>query len=227
MKKVWRKLGLRSFTLIELLVVIAIIGILAGMILPAIALARERARRARCQSNISSIGKSMAIYSMDHNENYPTHFYAVNSTTDKGMTDYAGVPRLYVCPSDSRAAAKDMTATEFTVTNCSYILFYRGSGDSPSSVHVMDKNGRLPGVAGKGEVQAGAANFGGNHGGDGTANAKGGANLLFVDGSVMFVKSEEWVLSTSENFSSNFIGTTAITYQENGGGTAIGEASTR
>ena len=67
----------RGFTLIELLVVIAIIAILAAILFPVFARARENARRAACQSNLKQIGLGMMQYPQDYDERLPM---AINHT---------------------------------------------------------------------------------------------------------------------------------------------------
>ena len=61
----------RAFTLIELLVVIAIISILAAMLFPVFAKAREKARQATCQSNLKQMGLAFEQYTQDYDGAYP------------------------------------------------------------------------------------------------------------------------------------------------------------
>src|SRR3990172_12734890 len=65
----------QGFTLIELLVVIAIIAILAAILFPVFARARENARKSSCQSNHKQIGVAVMMYSQDYDETMPIYNY--------------------------------------------------------------------------------------------------------------------------------------------------------
>jgi prepilin-type N-terminal cleavage/methylation domain-containing protein/prepilin-type processing-associated H-X9-DG protein len=103
-----------GFTLIELLVVIAIIAILAAILFPVFARARENARRASCQSNLKQIGLGVMQYTQDYDEKYPLNTYTCPATPCQGVLDpsapynilwfhvlepYVKSVQLYNCPS--------------------------------------------------------------------------------------------------------------------------------
>ncbi|HTS18985.1 MAG TPA: type II secretion system protein [Verrucomicrobiae bacterium] len=75
-----RPLAVVAFTLVELLVVVAIIGILAGLLLPTLSRARERARVARVHAELYGIGLALEMYSADHANKLPP--VRVNCNTD-------------------------------------------------------------------------------------------------------------------------------------------------
>jgi prepilin-type N-terminal cleavage/methylation domain-containing protein len=72
--RIWRWVPrfLRGFTLIELLVVIAIIAILAAILFPVFAQARDKARQATCLSNLKQVGLGLAMYNQDYDEKMPS-----------------------------------------------------------------------------------------------------------------------------------------------------------
>ena len=93
----------QGFTLIELLVVISIIAILAGMLLPAINMVREGARKANCGNNQRQIVLAMVVYSNDNDQSWPV----LLSTANNGPAAYGAVS------AGASAAAVTMNTFEF------------------------------------------------------------------------------------------------------------------
>jgi prepilin-type N-terminal cleavage/methylation domain len=102
-----------AFTLIELLVVIAIIAILAAILFPVFAQAREKARQSGCLSNQKQIGLALLQYLQDADETYPRAWYGAGNGPSNNVDRYkwhdALMPyvkneQVYTCPSDDENA---------------------------------------------------------------------------------------------------------------------------
>jgi prepilin-type N-terminal cleavage/methylation domain-containing protein/prepilin-type processing-associated H-X9-DG protein len=87
-----------AFTLIELLVVIAIIAILASMLLPALARAKESGSRIKCNNNLRQLETSLKLYADDNEGFYPPRTNAYRWPTL--LVDYYRTTNLLVCPTD-------------------------------------------------------------------------------------------------------------------------------
>lgn len=107
----------RGFTLIELLVVIAIIAILAAILFPVFARAREAARGASCRSNLKQIGLAMNMYKQDYDETMPFQvngsLWSFHPTDPANQTywgyfyqPYAKNQQIWACPSAKEASVK-------------------------------------------------------------------------------------------------------------------------
>lgn len=140
----WRRRP--GFTLIELLVVIALIAILAGLLLPALARAKEKARRVACLSNLKQTSLSMHLFVVDHGR-YPWRVPIGEGGSRtrsrvwrhfRVMQDSEVTPKILACPSDVRIPAETFTTARDT--NISYFIGVDNKEDRPGAILVGDHN---------------------------------------------------------------------------------------
>ena len=113
-----------GFTLIELLVVIAIIAILAAILFPVFARARENARKATCQSNLKQLGMAAMQYAQDYDETYPSVYRRMPDLYWWGdmLQPYIKNYQVLVCPSGSWSTATERPPSLPNPLVCSYAL---------------------------------------------------------------------------------------------------------
>ena len=198
-----------GFTLIELLVVIAIIAILAAILFPVFARARENARKSNCQSNLKQIGTALLQYIQDYNEVYP-YGASVNirdhGNVWDGIQPYIKNTQVFGCPSDAQKNCVSLVAgdsrywgAEWANFKLSYSYNYANGGYSQATFNYVSETAVFAeGIERPYFYQDGAVLPDGGRG-VGYHDApyrlanrhSEGMNLAFYDGHVKWVKAEK------------------------------------
>jgi prepilin-type N-terminal cleavage/methylation domain-containing protein/prepilin-type processing-associated H-X9-DG protein len=143
----------RGFTLIELLVVIAIIAILAAILLPVFARARENARKSTCQNNCKQIGTAILQYTQDYDERTPSSWY-INNGGNGGwrwmdtIIPYCKSVQIFDCPSGTLRctvqtgwAPPALDLNQVSIAgNVNYWGGRAGGGSGPAANHPFGKS---------------------------------------------------------------------------------------
>jgi prepilin-type N-terminal cleavage/methylation domain-containing protein/prepilin-type processing-associated H-X9-DG protein len=181
----------RGFTLIELLVVIAIIAILAAILFPVFARAREKARQSSCLSNLKQLATATQMYLQDYDSIFPSQWSThvqTNVPHNFGfqlLTPYVRNEQIWVCPSDRTAncaqeGSVDMTGQWKQSYNFNSNVFGAGVelselsriSETPLMMDGKDRNQ----VWGQPRWSSAVATYGD------TERHNGGANLSYADG---------------------------------------------
>jgi len=204
----------RGFTLKEMTGVIAIVGILAAILLPALARAREATRRASCVANLNQLGMALMMYAEEHDRALPWNGGNNNADCLRGLrTDYLPKTNSFLCPSapnrsidefeqgceDSEPlplAQVNTALGECASLRASYdylgaytaapVVLPHPSRPMPVDVPLIWDSSAGEGNAGEGTLKRDASRV---------SHMPAGGNVLWLDASVSYMRSFDWSAS--------------------------------